>query len=411
MTGIETLTTHIYHEKQEPGSMLCAQHALNSLLRASFAPFLEQNVDQGRLGRASANMDDTGFFSVQVLENALNVWGQSLIRWRSEVMQPYHNQPQYACSKSNFLMVDTPHRNQRAFILNSDQHWFTLRRFGSFEGVGHWYNLDSSLDKPEWVSETYLAMVLQQAEAEGYSTFVVIPTDPTTRYRKLTPITQHSSTARTPRAHSGLEDEDLELQAALQASLGGAARQVQRSNVGSSATTSGGGAPASTADMSFPPSSLFASPPPIPPPSTRPTDKQVENPVAASMARNQATLERMRREQEAALRGHYHDEVARSNDLASGPSSGARNTDAELQAALRASLETVSSGFFSPRTSPPTELPAVEEQGDKNISLYGDDEGDAATEETASETLAQPQDFNIEDMRRRRLARFDGPRT
>jgi Ataxin-3 len=54
---------------------------------------LEQDVDQGRVGRASANMDDTGtpvfsylilkckpscagFFSIQVLENALNVWGQ-----------------------------------------------------------------------------------------------------------------------------------------------------------------------------------------------------------------------------------------------------------------------------------------------------------------------------------------------
>ncbi len=54
---------------------------------------LEVHVDQGRVGRESANMDDTGvctlifscyrcvkwgvgFFSVQVLENALNVWGQ-----------------------------------------------------------------------------------------------------------------------------------------------------------------------------------------------------------------------------------------------------------------------------------------------------------------------------------------------
>ncbi|KAH9961291.1 hypothetical protein BC827DRAFT_1203635 [Russula dissimulans] len=35
MAGIEQLIVHIYHEKQERGSALCAQHALNSLLRVS----------------------------------------------------------------------------------------------------------------------------------------------------------------------------------------------------------------------------------------------------------------------------------------------------------------------------------------------------------------------------------------
>jgi ataxin-3 len=33
MAGLERLTPLIYHEKQQKGSMLCAQHALNSLLR------------------------------------------------------------------------------------------------------------------------------------------------------------------------------------------------------------------------------------------------------------------------------------------------------------------------------------------------------------------------------------------
>lgn len=37
MSELEELVSLIYHEKQESGSMLCAQHALNSLLRA-FAP-------------------------------------------------------------------------------------------------------------------------------------------------------------------------------------------------------------------------------------------------------------------------------------------------------------------------------------------------------------------------------------
>ena len=33
MAGLEGLASMIYHEKQQSGSMLCAQHALNSLLR------------------------------------------------------------------------------------------------------------------------------------------------------------------------------------------------------------------------------------------------------------------------------------------------------------------------------------------------------------------------------------------
>ena len=33
MAGLEGLASIIYHEKQQQGSMLCAQHALNSLLR------------------------------------------------------------------------------------------------------------------------------------------------------------------------------------------------------------------------------------------------------------------------------------------------------------------------------------------------------------------------------------------
>jgi len=61
-----------------------------------------------------------------------------------------------------------------AFILNLDLHWFTLRRFGDAnplidadEGNGLWFNLNSSLPRPEWLSKTYLGMVISQAEAEG----------------------------------------------------------------------------------------------------------------------------------------------------------------------------------------------------------------------------------------------------
>lgn len=114
MTTLAQLVPLIYHERQEEGSMLCAQHALNNLLRTPpiipislsqsptnhrstqrniwFVPLsfdiegtawitalgqfsttdlsaiargldeLEQSVDEDRRGRSSQNMDDTGTY-------------------------------------------------------------------------------------------------------------------------------------------------------------------------------------------------------------------------------------------------------------------------------------------------------------------------------------------------------------
>jgi ataxin-3 len=86
-------------------------------------------------------------------------------------MQPNHDNPQYAHYYLTPLVINLPRRNQRAFILNCNQHWFTLRKFGDAEGVGPWFNLDSSLERPEWVSETYLGVLLRQSEADGNTTF------------------------------------------------------------------------------------------------------------------------------------------------------------------------------------------------------------------------------------------------
>ena len=76
---------------------------------------------------------------------------------------------------------DAPY-TQFAFILNLEQHWFTLRRFGLAEVVEqatpeeaehvHWFNLNSFLHHPEWIGRIYLKMMLSQAEEEGmYHTF------------------------------------------------------------------------------------------------------------------------------------------------------------------------------------------------------------------------------------------------
>jgi ataxin-3 len=362
----------------------------------------------------------------------------------------------------------------------------------------------------------------------GYSTFVVVPTDPenplpqsdadfiaTTLPRPTSSGPQRLSTVHTPQPPAGLEGEDFQLQAALQASLGGAG-EVSWEGEGSSVTAGAVGTQIPSASMGFPPSS---SPPPIPPPSTRPADQPTGNPVAASMTRNRGLLERMRQLQEAALREHYHDEVAHSeddqprdpvaasmdrnrslleqmrrqqeaalrehrdyhdevahleDDQPRGPSFGAvgdedeqmrraiaesaemareqgrtqtgsesavigadpeavvytderapgrshsdrvyDDEDAELQAALQASLGEGPLGFFSPdpstETSPFTTTSAASTRSEVSSGALEDDdgEGDTATEETGSDTAerSQPPAVSIEEMRRRRLERFGG---
>jgi ataxin-3 len=61
---------------------------------------------------------------------------------------------------------------QDAFILNLNEHWFTLRRFG--KSRKRWYNLNSMKAHPTYVTETYLSVLLAQMESDGYSIFAVI---------------------------------------------------------------------------------------------------------------------------------------------------------------------------------------------------------------------------------------------
>ena len=308
---------------------------------------------------------------------------------------------------------------------------------------------------------------------------------------------QHPATVHSPRSSAALEDEDLELQAALQASLDGAAVRIPMPvpRPHAAPVASGARARSPIAPGAFPPSPLISPPPPVPHPSTRPTSQPLANPVAASMARNQLMLDRMRREQEAALREHYHDETLRfdhpptrarsglgdrdvededaqlrraieesealareqghiqaGSDAAGTtrarsvgaqaeewrdeqPTHGGRvydDEDAEFQAALQASLETAPPGAHTPdaAATPPRApamhrppLPAASRSGprtgsyneddedDDDDELYSDGEG-TATEETLSDAAGPQQTaegVNIEEMRRRRLARFGGP--
>ncbi|XP_074852723.1 ataxin-3 isoform X4 [Carettochelys insculpta] len=162
----------IFHERQE-GS-LCAQHCLNNLLQGEyFSPVelssIAQQLDEEErmrmaeggvsseeyrtfLQQPSGNMDDSGYFSIQVISNALKVWGLELILF---------NSPEY-----QRLGIDPI--NERSFICNYKEHWFTVRKLGK-----QWFNLNSLLMGPELISDTYLALFLAQLQQEGYSIFVV----------------------------------------------------------------------------------------------------------------------------------------------------------------------------------------------------------------------------------------------
>uniref|UniRef100_A0A2K5YLS2 ubiquitinyl hydrolase 1 n=1 Tax=Mandrillus leucophaeus TaxID=9568 RepID=A0A2K5YLS2_MANLE len=78
----------------------------------------------------SGNVDDSGFFSIQVISNALKVWGLELILF---------NSPEYQRLRINPI-------NERSFICNYKEHWFTVRKLGK-----QWFNLNSLLTGPELI--------------------------------------------------------------------------------------------------------------------------------------------------------------------------------------------------------------------------------------------------------------------
>lgn len=276
----------------------------------------------------------------------------------------------------------------------------------------------------------------------------------------------------------GLEDEDMELQAALQASLMGG--EYPKFNVPVQAP----------ALRRAPPPPTAASGPPLQ--DTYPNSEgalgldgmDAADPVAASMARNKAIMDRMRREQEAALRESYEEEMARfggstgqqqpfapppggsgmsgrtpaelqeeeatrraiaesrsgrtvdDEDLddedyvspgrtptaqqfpsqlfgqpSAGPAveSGPRvydDDDEELQAALKASLESAPEGFTIPSSSSRVVPARGIEAVSVPASAQADDEEDMS--ERMSSPPPAPPTVDVDEMRKRRLARFGG---
>ncbi|KAJ5069306.1 ataxin-3-related [Anaeramoeba ignava] len=164
----------IYHEVQKDDA-LCAAHCLNSLLQGQYfsagelteiAETLDElerqtmaqngidSVDFLKfMAQDSKNVDLSGNFSVQVLIKALEAFNISLI-------------PLFHPSEKNSR--ENPHL-QNAFIANYMSHWFTIRKFGG----SIWFNLNSLFKEPEYVSSTFLSLLLSQLQQEGYTIFVV----------------------------------------------------------------------------------------------------------------------------------------------------------------------------------------------------------------------------------------------
>lgn len=143
--------TKIEHLKQQQKKTIF----LNN--REDYKQFLEQ---------PSGNMDDTGFFSVQVISKALSLWNLDLI--------PLNSTDGIATG-----IRENPTKAQ-AYIFNMQSHWYCIRKFKCHENnqspsndAYAYFNLDSLLSRPEYMSSSFLTEYLKQMQNEGYSIFIV----------------------------------------------------------------------------------------------------------------------------------------------------------------------------------------------------------------------------------------------
>ncbi|KAI3384177.1 hypothetical protein SNEBB_008211 [Seison nebaliae] len=160
----------IYHEKQE--GRLCAQHCLNNLLQQRAVTAVQLGMIGQRLlsemnGILNINdqegfHDDTGFFSIEVIENCLKQYQINLIRFNSKTNE-LATLARQSPSQSVF----------QAYVCWLDAHWFTVRRFGTY-----WFDLNSSLRQPKYLSDVLLDVFLSQLIDDGYSVFIVDGTIP-----------------------------------------------------------------------------------------------------------------------------------------------------------------------------------------------------------------------------------------
>lgn len=155
------------------------------------------------LEQPSGNMDDTGFFSIQVISRAFIVWGLELIPFNSS------DSLARACRANPNIA--------QAYIFNMHSHWYCIRRFGD-----NWFNLNSTLNQPEFMSGLYLSEYLKQIAIDGYSIFIVSGNLPECDADKEPPTYKNvpgNKFVNSAQPSSSLDDTDLA--EAIQLSLTG----------------------------------------------------------------------------------------------------------------------------------------------------------------------------------------------
>ncbi|KAK6629203.1 hypothetical protein RUM43_003020 [Polyplax serrata] len=175
--SVEKWVSSLMDLQREQEGSLCALHCLNALLQGPYFTAVDlamhaQNLDDEErirmaesgvdsleyrtfLEQPSGNMDDSGYFSVQVISSCLSVWGLELVRYGSTEKKAVE-------AKNNPELM-------KAYICNYKDHWFTVRKLAH-----QWFNLNSLSSGPKFISDTYLGMFLAQLQQEGYSIFVVL---------------------------------------------------------------------------------------------------------------------------------------------------------------------------------------------------------------------------------------------
>jgi hypothetical protein len=145
----------IYWEQQD-SDMLCAVHAINSLLQYPFFDAvslsqiaheiddLEHSLLPSRFS-SSENVGESGSFSVQAMSKALQ---------------------NYNLSMDYFTQSQDP-TLETAFICNYSYHWIPIRKLKD-----NWFVLNS-LEYPQWIGEIYLSAMIQQIMNKGYTVFTV----------------------------------------------------------------------------------------------------------------------------------------------------------------------------------------------------------------------------------------------
>mmetsp|Transcript_46364 Transcript_46364/g.119655 ORF Transcript_46364/g.119655 Transcript_46364/m.119655 type:complete len:228 (-) Transcript_46364:238-921(-) len=164
MDDVYTFIKLLFHQQQE--SQLCALHCINNLVQQDMfsAPDLmhiAETLDAKEkrvLGHIdgdefeSSNVADDGNFSIQVISEALKALDLECV----------------PLSSPDVSHIAADPTQGHAYICHLHSHWFAIRRVANV-----FVNLNSSLDEPEIISNTYLSVWLAQLQTEGYSIFLV----------------------------------------------------------------------------------------------------------------------------------------------------------------------------------------------------------------------------------------------